>query len=221
MTMGPEEIYTRTARNRLELADLLESLAPRQWHAETLCTGWTVQHMAAHLIQPMLVGFGRFFVASIRYRGNTAATVDHFTRKIARQEPSDLVRQLREHAHDRVNPPRVGPMGPFTETCIHLRDIARPLGLTATARNEDWRELLDYLTSANAAPGLCARGRLHGLALRASDADWSHGDGLDVSGTLEALAMAITGRRHALTDLSGRGVDTLRARIAPHAAVAE
>jgi len=114
--MNTEEIYARTTRNRLEIADLLESLHPEQWRAPTLCEGWTVRHMAAHFVQPMLVGFGRFFAVSVRYRGDTAATVDHFTRRLARREPSDLVALLRRHAPDGVNPPRFGPMGSFAET---------------------------------------------------------------------------------------------------------
>lgn len=213
--MEHEEIYTRTARNRLAIADLLESLTPQQWRADTLCAGWTVHHLAAHLLQPMTVSFARFFAVSIRYRGDTAATVDHFAQKLARRSPSDLVTQIRAHAHDRVSPPRVGPMGPFADTCIHLSDIARPLGLSANVPQGDWLELLDYLTSGKAAPSLSPSDRTNGLALGATDADWSHGTGLDVSGPLEAIAMAIAGRSSAIADLTGAGVDTLRARIAP------
>ena len=84
--------------------------------------------VAAHLLQPMLLGFGRFFVTSLRYRGDTDRVVDHVTRRLARRSAADVVRLLREHAADRVSPPRVGPMGPFAETCLHLHDIAIPLG---------------------------------------------------------------------------------------------
>ncbi len=204
--MEAEEIYARTTRNRLEIADVLDSLDPEQWQAPTLCAGWTVRSLAAHLLQPMLVGFGRFLVASVRYRGDTAATVDHFARRLARKEPAELVALLRSRAADRVNPPRVGPMGPFAETCLHLRDIARPLGLAADARREDWQELMDHLTSGHAAPGLVAPGRLDGLAFSATDADWAHGSGPEVAGTLEAMAMAVAGRSVALDDLAGPGV---------------
>jgi uncharacterized protein (TIGR03083 family) len=168
--MDHADLYARSTRNRLEIAAVLDGLSPAQWDANTLCDGWTVRHLAAHLLQPMLVGFGRFFLTSLRYRGDTAATVDAIARSIARREPTELVDLLRRHAADQINPPRVGPMGPFAETCIHLRDIARPLALDADARHDE------------------------------------------VRGTLEALAMAITGRRAALDDLRGPGIATLRAR---------
>lgn len=209
--MHDKEISTRTTRNRLEIADLLEGLSPAQWRSGTLCAGWTVRHLAAHLLQPMLVGFGRFFLTAVRHRGDTAATVDHFARSIARREPVELIALLRHHAPDQVDPPRVGPMGPFAETCIHLRDISRPLDLDVDARRDDWLALLGYLTSGRAAPGLLAPGRIRGISLHATDADWQHGHGPQVRGTLEAITMAITGRTPALEDLRGPGVGVLRA----------
>ncbi len=211
--MSTEQLFARTTSNRLAIADVLHSLDDEQWDAATLCEGWTVRHVAAHLLQPMLVGFPRFFLTAIRYRGDTARTVDHFARVLARHEPEQLVALLRAHAADRVDPPRVGPVGPFAETCIHLRDIARPLGLAATARQEDWLELLDHLTSPNPVPGLTDQHRTGGLTFVAADAEWRHGSGPRVTGSTEALAMAITGRAAAIDDLEGPGVDLLRARL--------
>ena len=211
--MSAEQLYARTNRNRLAIADVLDSLDAGQWDAATLCEGWTVRHVAAHLLQPMLVGFTRFFVTAVRYRGDTPTTVDHFARALARHEPEQLVALLRAHASDRVDPPRVGPIGPFAETCIHLRDIARPLGLAATPPQEDWLELLDHLTSPRPVPGLTHPHRTAGLSLVATDAGWRHGSGPLVTGSAEALTMAVTGRTLALDDLEGPGVDLLRARL--------
>ena len=89
--MSTEQLYARTSRNRLAIADVLDSLDGRQWDAATLCEGWTVRHVAAHLLQPMLVGFPRFFLTAVRYRGDTARTVDHLARVLARHEPEQLV----------------------------------------------------------------------------------------------------------------------------------
>ncbi len=113
-----------------------------------------------------------------------------------------------------LSPPRVGPLGPFSDTCLHLRDLARPLGLDADVSLDDWRTCLDYFAGPNAADALVPRGRLTGLRLRATDQDWSSGTGPEVTGTSEALAMAMSGRAAALVDLDGSGVDTLAERIA-------
>lgn len=172
-----ETVYQLTTRNRLLLADMLDGLDERQWRADTLCRGWTVHHMAAHLVQPMLVGFGRFFLVALRYRGNTARTVDHVTQRIASRPPAELIAALRRHAPDHVDPPRVGPISP------------------------------------EVAPGLVPPARLDGLALQATDQDWSAGAGDALAGTAEALAMAITGRTAVLDELTGPGVERLRSRL--------
>ena len=68
------------------------------------------------------------------------------------------------------------------------------------------------------APGLGAfvkaKARTAGLRLVADDLDWSHGDGPEVMGSGEAILLVATGRRQALDELKGEGVETLRRRMA-------
>lgn len=208
-----DEIYALTTDNRLLMADTLETLDDSQWNAATLCAGWTVRHLAAHAVQPMLVGFGRFLLVALRYRGDTARTVDHFTRRLARRPRHELIALLRAHADARVNPPRVGPLGPFADSCIHVRDIARPLGLHVDVPIAHWRIVLDLLTSPAVPPALVPPGRLDGLRLAATDTDWSSGTGALLAGPIEAVGMAATGRPAALGDLHGPGRARLAARL--------
>jgi hypothetical protein len=53
----------------------------------------------------------------------------------------------------------------------------------------------------------------HRLRLVATDIDWSHGDGPEVTGPGEALLMAIARRPAALADLRGAGVSILAERL--------
>lgn len=202
------EIYRLTTSNRLMIVEVLQSLDDAQWDRATLCTGWTVKHMAAHLVQPMLVGFGRFVLTAMRYRGDTDKTVDHFARRLARRPRAELTALLGEHAEDRVNPPRVGPMGPFAESCVHLRDIARPLGLDVNVPIDHWRTVLNYRRS----PPPWSR-PVAWLHLVATDTDWANGCGALVTGPVEAIGMAATGRPAALRDLDGPGRDILASRF--------
>ena len=71
--------------------------------------------------------------------------------------------------------------------------------------------VLDWLASG--VRGLVPKRRLDGLALRATDQEWSWGSGREIEGTSEALAMAVSGRRVALDDLNGSGVEVLRGRL--------
>jgi hypothetical protein len=56
------------------------------------------------------------------------------------------------------------------------------------------------------------RDRVAGITLKATDADFSVGDGPLVEGPAISLLLAAAGRSSALDDLSGPGVDTLRQR---------
>jgi len=68
----------------------------------------------------------------------------------------------------------------------------------------------DFYKGSNTLIG--AKNRIAGVALRATDTDWSHGSGPEVSGPLLSLVMAMTGRKVALDDLEGPGLEVLRAR---------
>jgi hypothetical protein len=68
----------------------------------------------------------------------------------------------------------------------------------------------DFYKGSNLLIG--SKNRIAGLTLRATDADWSHGTGPEVSGPILSLVMAMTGRKAADDDLTGDGVGTLRSR---------
>ena len=201
------------AAGRLAFADMVAGLDERQLSSPTLCEGWDVHTLTAHMLLPFEVTFTRFALASLRHRGNTARTVDTLTRRIAARPVADLVAELRSHAQTQVAPRRVGPEAQLVETAVHLRDVARPLGLDADVPREHWRAVLDYLVSASVAPDVMPRGRLDGLALTATDLDWRHGHGKELEGASEAIAMALTGRSAALVDLDGPGRAVLAERL--------
>jgi uncharacterized protein (TIGR03083 family) len=213
-----ERVHAMTRHNRLLLADVLEGLADEQWEAPTLCDGWSVRVLAAHLVQARLTSFPAFVLAALRFRGDTDRTVDHLARRAARRPPAELVALLRAHAQDRSDPPRVGPMGPFADTCLHLRDLVEPLGLDVDAPADHWDVLLRYLTGPTVAPALVPPGRLDGLSLVGVDgASYGPADGgAQVRGRARSLAMAATGRRTALGALEGAGVTVLDDRTRPH-----
>jgi hypothetical protein len=96
------------------------------------------------------------------------------------------------------------------ETLVHGEDIRRPLGL-AHAYPTDWAtQVIEFYSGSNLLIG--GKRRVEGLTLRATDADWSHGNGPAVEGPAMSLLMATAGRRVALDDLTGDGVATLRTR---------
>ena len=212
-TVDTDDVFRRIAANRRRVADLLAGLSAEQWRTPSLCAGWTIRELAGHLLMPMEISVPRLLLTLVRTRGSTDLAVDVISRDLARREPAEIVRTLREKADQAMRVPGMGPLGPMADSCIHLRDAARPLGLDVTAPLDDWRIVLDFLVSKRARRGFVPAGRLSGLTLRATDQGWRSGEGPEVAGPSEALALATAGRPVALADLNGDGVPVLRQRL--------
>ena len=107
----------------------------------------------------------------------------------------------------------VGAAGPMTDTAIHLRDAARPLGLDVNPDPPSWLPVLEFLVSKPATRGFIPRNRLTSLRLTTTDQSWSWGEGEEIRGTSEAVALAVAGRDVVLPELSGPGVAVLGQRL--------
>lgn len=211
--MDADDVFARTRDNRLLAADMFAALTPEQWTTPSLCGGWTVRDLAGHYVMPLEVGFATFVKGMVRGRGSPSRATDLISRTLAQRPTDDLVATIRAKSGRRFSPPGVGPLGPFTDTCVHLRDAARPLGLPVDVSLDDWRTALEFLVSPRGRRGFVGRGVLDGLRLDATDQPWSAGAGASVTGTSEALAMAVCGRRAALADLTGDGATVLATRL--------
>lgn len=210
-----EQTFLHTTINRRLAADMFAALTEKQWRTPSLCDGWTVREVAAHLVHPLQddLRLHRVLGTIVRYRGDLERVIDGRTRAMAARPTDEIVALLRELAPTRLSPPFVGPGGQLADTCIHLRDAARPLGLSTTPSPEAWRAALDFLTSPQGTRGFLPRGRTHGLRLAATDQDWTSGRGEKVRGPSEALALALSGRPVALDELTGPGAEILARRL--------
>jgi len=208
-----DRVRARTAAGRRRLADFFDGLDEGQLATRSLCDAWTVREVLGHTATAFEVGLGRLLWRTLRARGSIDTANAELAVELARRPVPELTALLRANAHTRVPAPGVGPMGQLVDHCLHLRDCARPLGLPHDVPLDDWRLVLDWLPTRQASLGVVPKGRLDGLALRAADQDWSWGEGAEVRGPSEALAMAVAGRRVALDDLTGAGAEVLRARV--------
>jgi uncharacterized protein (TIGR03083 family) len=208
-------IYAIATANRRLAADMFAGLTAEEWSTPSLCQGWTVREVAAHLVPPEQ-GMSFWSIAGqvIQYRGDLNRMVDETTRRAAQRPVEEIVRQLRERAEARLKPPVTGASGPMADTAIHLRDAARPLGRAVNPDPASWEPVLDFLVSRPASRGFIPRGRLSDLHLAVTDGTWSWGSGAEVRGRSEAVAMAVAGRAVVLPELSGEGAAVLAERLA-------
>jgi len=71
-----------------------------------------------------------------------------------------------------------------------------------------WTEIR-VVTTRGGDANLGSRERARGLRLHATDVDWTHGAGPEVTGPGESILMALAGRPVAATELAGEGRETL------------
>src|SRR6185312_4330493 len=193
---------------RADLADFLVTLTPQDWEAPTLCTRWTVKDVVAHVIsyeELGALGLLKRFAKGWIVRANQVG-VDEF----AALSPQQLLEFLRSHLQPRGLTSGFGGMIALVDGTIHHQDIRRALDRPRDVPPDRLARILP-LVPGN--PRLGAGRRIRGLRLRATDVEWTHGAGPEVTGPGEALLMAMTGRPAALADLAGPGVATLTNRV--------
>jgi uncharacterized protein (TIGR03083 family) len=200
---------------RKALAVALEGLTPEQWATASLCAGWTVGFLAAHVLAGAEQTTGHFVrsMAATGFRFNTLMARDAGSR--AQLSPQQITDRLRQRTTTTNRPPApvIAMLG---EVVVHGEDIRRPAGLPGTAADEAANACLDMYTRATFPVG--GKKRIHGLRLTTTDTGWSYGAGPEVSGPALSLLLAMTGRPAGLQELSGDGALLLSERLTRSAA---
>jgi len=203
------EIWRYIGSERSDLADTWESLTPERWDSASWCEGWSVRDVAGHLVASAEQTPGHFFAefAGARFRFNVFA--ERGAQRCAAAGPSELIRRLRARTTTRNHPP--GPVNAMLgEVVVHGDDFRRPLGLSHQTPEAALLVVADSWKKSNLLIG--SKRRIAGLRLAATDSTWNHGDGPEVSGPLQSLILAMTGRTQVLDDRSGDGVALLAKR---------
>jgi uncharacterized protein (TIGR03083 family) len=194
---------------RAALAKDLDALDDAQWSTTSLCTEWTVRDVLAHMTATVKLSAPTFFGKMITSGFRLTALQ---TKEIAVEKggsPGETLSRFASVESSTKHPP--GPTDTWLgEVIIHAEDIRRPLGISHSYSTDAAVRVADFYKGSNLIIG--AKKRIAGLTLRATDADWSHGSGPEVSGPIVSLVMAMTGRQAALSDLSGEGVSALSSR---------
>jgi uncharacterized protein (TIGR03083 family) len=204
-----EEYWWAVKGLRLRIADLLESLAPREWDAPSLCAGWRVRDVAGHLAVVPVINVGRMLSVAPRagfspQRINTRVAVQEGSR-----QPEEIVALIRERADLRATSRVLDVRNSLFDLVVHSQDIARPLGREFDVPPDLTRRGLDRVWEMGWP--FRARRRLAGLHLVATDTDWEVGDGAEIAGPAMALILLLTGRDDvAAPELVGPGVGQLR-----------
>lgn len=205
------DVWPVVHAEREALTAFLESLDEKQWEKPSLCEGWSVHYVVAHLIDTAKTTRLNFMV------GLAAARFD-FDRQnakgVARERgatPAQTLQRLRAVTGRTSTPPGSRDTR-LVEAFVHGEDIRRALGSSGDYPPLAVERAFRYQAKT---PVSFGGGKQHisGLTLVADDADVSIGSGPVVSGPLVSLLLVASGRRAALADLNGPGVVGLEDRL--------
>lgn len=206
----PMSVTQLVVEERNDLADFLETLTPEQWTANSLCEGWTVRDVVAHVVSYEGAGAGE--LARRFTRGRFVLNrINSVSLDQQRERGTDeLVDLLRQHARPSGLTSSFGGRVALVDTLIHHQDIRRPLGLSREVPADRLRVALPF---ALLAPPIKALWHVRGVKVVATDVGWSGGTGPEACGAGEAVLMAMSGRRGVARELTGPGAPRLVERL--------
>ena len=196
--MNRDQVRAMLQAECRELADFLDSLSSADWDEASLCEGWTVREVTAHLAS--VVGLSRRGLVgrAVRYGTGTDGANERSALAYARKSPTDLVRSIGD-------PARLGlgffyPRWALCETVVHHQDIRRGLCRPRSIPAERVEVAIDVLLRMSfltPRQGIPKR-----VALVATDTGLRRGEGPELRGSAEALLMSLAGRDSVLSEIA-------------------
>ena len=189
--MDSDTIWHHIDTERAALADLLERLPAEDWIQPSLCEGWTVRDVAAHLAfaQARLRDvLGPAIRSGFSYNG--------MIRRSAVESPlshAEIVATLRSFVGSRRRAPIVSELEPLLDILVHTQDICLPLGIVHVMPPDAAAAAADRVYTLKGPMRLWDPPR--GVRLVATDVDWARGDGRVVEAPMQDHLLALTGRR--------------------------
>lgn len=193
---GDFDVWPLVHDERAALLADLETLSPAQWDTPSLCDGWTVRDVAAHLVQNASTTLPTMARDVVLARFDFDRMNDRGVARHRGESPSDVLAALRDRLRSTRTPP-VDRASRLVEEVVHGEDVRRPLGIVRHYRAAAVVPALEYqLRTPDAVGG--SRRRSAGLRLVATDAPFAHGEvgegGREVRGRAVDLLVAACGR---------------------------
>lgn len=188
------DVRAAIAAERHDLADILATLRPSQWDAPTLCDGWRVREVVAHLTMPFRYSAPKVLAGLLRAGGNFNKMADRVARRDAASMSSgELVAAMANNVNNPWKPPGGGFEGALSHDVIPGLDLTVGLGLDRRVPRDRLRIVLP---KDGKAKGVKYFGvDLTAVQFRADDLDWSLGSGEPLQGSGQDLLLALCGRR--------------------------
>lgn len=188
--MNSDDIWRYIDDQRTDLADLVDGMDDASRNTPSLCDGWTVRDVAAHVTQSQM-SFGRATLELLRYRFRFN-TMMHRMAVDDSRSPQELASAMRAMPGSRRHPPGTSELDPLADVLVHGQDIAVPLGITrpmpteaaAVAAQRLWDMGFPYH----------AKRTFRGIRFVADDTTLALGEGREFTAPVRDILMVLSGR---------------------------
>jgi uncharacterized protein (TIGR03083 family) len=190
-----DTVWQHIDHERAWLADLLESLPEDAWQHPSLCAGWTVRDVGAHLT------FAHARVRDLLWPAVRAGfRYDALVRDTAVRSPlthKEIVATLRGFVGSRRRVAFITDLEPLIDILVHNQDICRPLGIDHPMPPDAAAAAANRVLST---PRPIRRWTTpRGVRMIATDLEWAHGTGDEVREPMQSHLLTLTGRQTAPT----------------------
>lgn len=201
------DIWKIVHQERGALIEDLSRVPAPQWSTESLCPGWDVHDVLAHLVDDAKSTKLSLIGSMIRARFNFDRVNEI---GIAANKHPDPTQTLAEFTlvKDRTSSAPAPLTTRLVEIIVHGEDIRRPLGLNHSYPIEAVIKALQYQLKTGVSMG-GGKERASGLRLVTTDGAFSHGEGQEVGGNALSLLLAVSGRPVGASEFSGDGAKNL------------
>jgi uncharacterized protein (TIGR03083 family) len=206
--------WTAVHAERRALAEQLRQIRDDDaWQTPSLCPGWTVHDVLAHLVDDATTTPVRFAADLVRARFDFDAVNRRGVQRAKGPSAAATMRRFAEVADSSTGAPAPAATR-LVEVIVHGEDIRRPLALGHDYPVAATLVALTHQLKTSTTMG-GGRQRARGLTLRADDPGFTHGEGPEVTGPALALLLAVSGRAVATGELAGPGATRLIAAGRP------
>ena len=210
--MDRDDVWKAIDDQRHRLAGMLEDLSEQEWQHPSLCRGWMVRQVAAHVaLQNIRWSMMPRAVLDMVRPGGMNEAIHAMACRHAKNPTGQIIADIR----DRIGVWRPLPSLTYRDTAVdylvHAQDIAIPLGRSLDMPTDTAIVAADRVWTSDRM--FHARKKLAGYRLVATDTTWSAGQGEEVTGPISALLLLLTGRPAALARLSGACPAALQERL--------
>ena len=206
----PVDEHAGLIAERTAMYEMLKTLVDGDWDRPSLCAGWRVRDVASHVHLALTINLLRLVAGIAVNRGDFNRFMATHAPQHGNRPPSEILASWKDFAPSSKIPPTTKRVDLGLDVFVHHHDVAIPLGREVPTDPQRLRWLADGMVAASSP--ILSGPRVQGIRMIASDIEWHHGTGPEVTGPAVALILAGCGRTALYDQLDGAGLEELARR---------